>query len=279
MVPASQPYSPLSRAAGLLCLALAALLLDPRAQQARADAPATAPPCAAPRGSQAQVQLDVVVAQVRGRLARHFAEHFLKGSGPASTQKQDRTKPFVGVLDGPRDAHTFLAFLRTLQQENLAKLVAEPRLITLSGNPASFRSGGEVAIPGRGLVGVQFEEFGMRINFLPTAQQDDKVRLEVEPELSTVGSSAGLVVRSSRRIHTTAELKAGQTMLIGPAFKTEKRGEDEGELIILVTPHLVGHLSQAPPYVPPSPPSPLSRELAPQERVAAEPDSDVKPLP
>ena len=59
--------------------------------------------------------------------------------------------------------------------------------MTLSGRPASFLVGGEQAVPvpaGLGQVGVQFEEFGTRLNFLPIVLGNGKIHLEVEPEVS-----------------------------------------------------------------------------------------------
>ena len=59
----------------------------------------------------------------------------------------------------------------------MTKILAEPRLVTISGKPASFLSGGEQAVPvpaGLGQVGVQFEEFGTRLNFLPIVLGDGR---------------------------------------------------------------------------------------------------------
>jgi Flp pilus assembly secretin CpaC len=214
------------------------------------------------RVSAAQVQLNVVVAEVRHGLARSFARHLLKG--PDQTDSVGPRRPYVSVLDSP----DFLTFLQALRDENLAKLVAEPCLVTLSGRPASFLAGGEQAVPvpdGRGQVGVQFEEFGLRLNFLPTVLGKDKLRLEVEPELSTpAGDTAE---RTTQRTHTTAELKAGHALLIGglvqqvekakvntvpvlgqlpvvgPAFNTRTPDQEEVELVLLVTPSLVHPVS------------------------------------
>jgi Flp pilus assembly secretin CpaC len=239
----------LSRTAWLLCFALAALLLD---SQSRADTPASTCRRDVPRGSQVQVQLDVVVAHVRGRLAHRFAARFLKGAAHASTEKKERPRPFVGALDDPRDTTTFLAFLQALQEEGLAKVIGQPRLVTMVGNPASFQMGGEVPIRRFGQVGIQFEGFGTRIAFLPIVLQDGTIRLEVEPEMSSVdldsdnsGDVATRYARSTQRLHTTADLKAGQTMVIAPAFKADRPGEDEVELVILVTPSLL-HPDSAP---------------------------------
>ena len=167
----------------------------------------------------------------------------------------------------------FLAFLNALRNESVVKLLAEPKLVSLSGRPASFLSGGEQAIPipaGLGQVGVQFEEFGTRLNFLPVVLGNGKIHLEVEPEVSSLDAANGTSIngtvvpgRVTQRVHTTVELEDGQTFVIGGliqrdvtgstekipvlgdlpfvgvAFSSKSFRETEAELIVMVTPHLI----------------------------------------
>jgi pilus assembly protein CpaC len=117
---------------------------------------------------------------------------------------------------------------------------------------------------------VQFEEFGTRLNFLPIVLGNGRIHLEVEPEVSALDANAGVAIagatvagRATQRIHTTVELETGQTFVIGgliqkaqnanankvpvigqlpflgAAFSTKSHTDDESELIVLVTPHLV----------------------------------------
>ncbi|TMQ34164.1 MAG: hypothetical protein E6K70_09110 [Planctomycetota bacterium] len=166
-----------------------------------------------------------------------------------------------------------LGFLQALRNEGMAKLLAKPTLVTLSGRPASFLNGGEQAIPvpaGLGQVGVQFEEFGTRLNFLPIVLGNGKIHLEVEPEVSSLNAAFGTTIsgatvpgRNTQRVHTTVEMEDGQTFVIGgliqkninsatnkvpvlgdlpylgAAFSSKTFSEEEQELIVLVTPHLV----------------------------------------
>jgi pilus assembly protein CpaC len=169
---------------------------------------------------------------------------------------------------------SFIGVLEALEQENLAKILAHPRLVATSGNLASFLDGGEQAVPvpaGLGQVGVQFEEFGTRLNFLPIVLGNGRIHLEVEPEISTLDPSAGVSIansanvpgRATQRIHTTVELESGQTFVIGgliqkittgaatripvlgqlpfvgALFSNKSSVEDEVELVVMVTPHLV----------------------------------------
>src|SRR5439155_17169141 len=66
------------------------------------------------------------------------------------------------------------AFITALHRENLASVLAQPKLVTLSGRPATFLSGGQQAVPevtasgtGGGTVGARFVEFGTQLTFLP----------------------------------------------------------------------------------------------------------------
>jgi pilus assembly protein CpaC len=181
---------------------------------------------------------------------------------------------FFGIIS---HGNTFLGFLQSLRNEQVTKLLAEPRLVTVSGKSASFLSGGEQAVPvpaGLGQVGVQFEEFGTRLNFLPIVMGDGRIHLEVEPEVSNLDAAAGTSIqgtivpgRTTQRVHTTVDIEPGQTLVIGgliqkdvtantskvpvlgdlpwlgAAFRIVSFTEDEKELVVLVTPHLVDPMS------------------------------------
>jgi pilus assembly protein CpaC len=167
----------------------------------------------------------------------------------------------------------FLGYLEALRQEGVAKFLAQPRLVTKSGRPASFLVGGEQAVPvpaGLGQIGVQFEEFGTRLNFLPIVLGNGKIHLEVEPEISALNAANGVQIsgtvvpgRDTQRINTTVELETGQTFVIGGLiqhvvqsstrktpvlgdlpflgafFSVKIDNETEQEVVILVTPYLV----------------------------------------
>jgi pilus assembly protein CpaC len=267
-------------------------------------------------GDVMQVQLCVVVAQVSRDEFRRMAFNFLADgkhtffgstvgqavASPALVGVGSATLTVNGVLAGipgtPNGSNTnllfgvlnndsgFLAFLQALRDDNVVKLLAEPKVVTMSGRPASFLSGGEQAIPvpaGLGQVGVQFEEFGTRLNFLPIVLANGKIHLEVEPEVSNLNpafgtSISGTVVpgRDTQRVHTTVELEDGQTFAIGGLiqrniigtsskvpvlgdlpflgafFSSKSFDEKEEELVILVTPRLVDAMAcnQLPKYLP-----------------------------
>jgi pilus assembly protein CpaC len=253
-------------------------------------------------GGVVQVQLCVTIARVNRTLARNFGFNFLFNSentifgstignvipalapvGVPSGQLQPpvfgqilNSTPFAANLFGGNihPLSGFLGFLEALESEGVAKVMAEPKLVTLSGRPASFLDGGEQAVPvpaGLGQVGIQFEEFGTRLNFLPIVLGNGRIHLEVEPEVSALSvangapiQGAGIVPgRVTQRVHTTVELEDGQTFAIGgliqrtavgtddkvpvlgylpfvgALFSTKGYNESETELVVLVTPRLV----------------------------------------
>jgi pilus assembly protein CpaC len=180
----------------------------------------------------------------------------------------------------------FFGFLQALRDENLAKILAQPKLVTLSGRSATLLSGGEQAIPeaaGLGSISVKFEPFGTKLSFLPIVLGDGKIHLDVEPEVSNIDPSVGTSIsgttvpgRNTQRVHTSVVIEDGQTLAIGGLIQNEVTAgtvkfpvlgdlpfvgvffssktyqENERELIVLVTPHLVDPMAcdQLPKYLP-----------------------------
>jgi Flp pilus assembly secretin CpaC len=207
------------------CLGLIVLLLGLQVRGARAN-------------DAAQVQLDVVVAQVRRGLTRSVVPHFLKRSRQAITDARGQLQPFAGVLDSPADAEAFRSMLQALHQEGLGKVVAEPRLVTLNGQQASFLAGGEQAVPvprGWDDAGVEFVEFGLRVNLTPTLLGHGRLWLEAASKWSTLGDA-------TQQVHTATDLKAGQAVLLGGLVQpwVTNKDKDEVELVVLVTPSPAG---------------------------------------
>ncbi len=167
-------------------------------------------------------------------------------------------------------------FIRALRENGLLHVLAEPNVVTVSGEAATFLAGGEfpVPVPDEDGISVEFREFGVRLNFTPTVLGPDTIHLKVAPEVSEPDFTnavqiAGYVVPglSSRRVSTTVELGPGQTFAIGgllsdrtravtsrvPAlgdlpvlgalFRSVEYQQEESELVVLVTPELVAPLN------------------------------------
>lgn len=139
-----------------------------------------------------------------------------------------------------------VAVLDALEEKGLSRTLAEPTLIALSGERASFLAGGEFPIPvlqsgggqGTGAAGggntgitVEFKPFGVSLGFTPTVLADNTINLLVEPEVSAIDPTASITVGgltipglSTRRASTVLELRDGESFaiagLIQQDFKT-----------------------------------------------------------
>lgn len=165
----------------------------------------------------------------------------------------------------------FGSLIEFMEQNNLAKILAEPKLVATSGRPASFLSGGEIPIPvndGLGVQSVEFREFGTTVDFVPIILGDGNLRLEVRSEVNEVAADlrdpiTGTPGFRTRRVDTGVEMRAGQTLalagvlqnrteseikglpylmdipVVGAAFRRVEERFNEVELIIMVTPEFI----------------------------------------
>jgi len=123
------------------------------------------------------------------------------------------------------------ATLDILERKGLSKTLAEPTLVALSGERASFLAGGEFPIPvsqgsgggggGGNAITVEFKPFGVSLGFTPTVLGDGVISLIVEPEVSSIDASASVTVNGlsvpglqTRRASTTVELRDGESFAI-----------------------------------------------------------------
>jgi pilus assembly protein CpaC len=136
----------------------------------------------------------------------------------------------------------FEFFLTALRQNLILKVLAEPNLVAMNGQQASFLAGGEFPVPvpqvgtsgAASTVTVQFKEFGVRLGFTPFILDGDVVRLTVDPEVSSIDNTIAttLVAGGSpvpgvatRKAHTTVELKDGQTLMIAGLMQLTLEGQ------------------------------------------------------
>jgi pilus assembly protein CpaC len=163
--------------------------------------------------------------------------------------------------------------LNALEQKGLARSLAEPNLVALSGDTASFLAGGEFPIPVPGSLGsvtIDYKRYGVGLAFTPTVLRGGLINLKIEPEVSQLDTShpvqvAGISVPPLivRRASTTVELRDGQSFVIGgllqndsttaqeqlpwlgdvpvlgALFRSAAYQKNETDLAIIVTPHLV----------------------------------------
>jgi pilus assembly protein CpaC len=174
------------------------------------------------------------------------------------------------VLSSGVDADVIV---QALEERGLARRLAEPNLITMSGERANFLAGGEFPIPVQGdnnSITVDYKKFGVSLAFTPTVLANGVINLRIEPEVSqldytntvrtaTVAVPAIIV----RRASTVVELRDGQSFaiagllqsvtqqtqeqlpwladvpIIGALFRSAAFERKETDLAIIVTPRLV----------------------------------------
>ena len=175
-----------------------------------------------------------------------------------------------GIVSGNNN---FFGFLDALQQNNLAKILAEPNIVSVSGRPAQFLEGGEIPIivpQSLGTSSIEFKPFGTQVDFLPIVLGNGNIRLEVRPRVSDIDTSIGINLQNQvipgfrvRQADTAVEMKAGQTFalagliqrktesihrglpfvsdipVLGVPFRKVEEEVNEIELLILVTPEFV----------------------------------------
>jgi pilus assembly protein CpaC len=203
-------------------------------------------------------------------------KYFVPGKGPYK----------VGGLN-PNPYQSFLSYfgenlgvdvlLEALEDENMATVLAEPNLTALSGETASFLAGGEfpvVTSVNNGEINTEYKEYGVRLNFTPVVLSENRIRLNVKPEVSNLSDNGAVNIEGitipaieSRKIETTVELGDGQGFLLGglfqnnlkeslqavpglgdlpilgPLFRSENFERQKSELMIIVTPSIVTPVS------------------------------------
>jgi pilus assembly protein CpaC len=160
-----------------------------------------------------------------------------------------------------------------LNQEGLLTVLAEPSLVAMSGQTASFLAGGEFPIPvsqDNGAITVEFKQFGVKLDFTPTVLGAHRISLKVRPEVSQIDTTVSVTTGgvtvpglSVRRADTTVELASGQSFaigglmqsnvqdiisqvpglgsipILGKLFSSTNYQNNKTELVIIVTPYLV----------------------------------------
>jgi pilus assembly protein CpaC len=229
-----------------------------------------------------QIMLRVKIAELDRTAARNFGINFA-----TTIEFQNGTLLLQSLLNASNSNSIIGSFnnkqlnfgIHYLEQHGVVRLLSEPNLVTMSGQPANFIAGGEFAVPTAvGVNGISgfstdFRAYGAIISFTPFLLDKDLIRLRVTPEFSQIDNGTtvnGIPGLTERTVHTTVELHAGQTLAIagllsdsmisntqfdwpwiGKLLGPRTVSRSETELIVLVTPELVHPME--PEEVPPLP--------------------------
>ncbi len=181
----------------------------------------------------------------------------------------------------------FQVFLNALRDNGISRILAEPNLVAISGQTATFLAGGEVPIPVAqggavaGAITVEYREFGVRLAFTPTVVAGQIIRLHIMSEVSAAVPTQQLAggfpvfTFNTRRVESTIECGNGQTFaiagllseeirassskipglgdlpILGAMFSSTNYQKSNTELVVMVTPQLVEPLD--PQQIPPLP--------------------------
>ena len=211
-----------------------------------------------------------------------FSPPFVLGSSGGSNGTSGR----LGTATLSQEGNIFAYFpglnvgatITALQTQGLAEVLAEPNLLAMDGKQASFLAGGQYPYPvvqgtsagGAGAVTIQFKEYGVRLNFIPTITTRNTIRLQVAPEVSSLDFANAVTLSgftvpaiTTRKINTEVELADSQTFvlgglldnretetfekipfigdipILGKLFQSKSTNRTNTELIVMVTPEIV----------------------------------------
>jgi len=170
------------------------------------------------------------------------------------------------------------ATIKALEAKGVVQVLAEPNVLTANGKQGSLLAGGQYPYPviqgtgggSGGAVTIQFKEFGVRLNFIPTITPRGTIRLQLSPEVSSLDFANGVTISGFtvpgldiRRVRTEVELSEGQSFaigglldnretqtfskipfigdvpILGKFFQSITKTKSNTELIVIVTPEIV----------------------------------------
>jgi pilus assembly protein CpaC len=254
-------------------------------------------------GTAQQVLLEVRFSEMQRGTVKQLGINNISWSNLPGGSAGDISATTPDIINNPYRIGVFIPGagnlnieLDALEKEGLIRTLAQPNLIALSGETASFLAGGEFPIvtnSALGQVGVEFKQFGVSLAFSPTVLEDGLINILVAPEVSSLDPEAGIVLSGFRipglkvrRARTMLELRDGQSFalagliqsdfsdtvraipllgqipIIGALFRSSAYNRQETELVIIVTPRIVRPMSAG------------ARPMLPTDRVQQPNDAD-----
>lgn len=182
----------------------------------------------------------------------------------------------VGLLGFQSGGFTLSLLLEAMETKGLVRTLAEPNIVAISGQEATFLAGGEYPLPtisnnqGVAQLEVEFKPFGIELGFIPTIIDSDLINLQVRTAVSAIDNNIAITVGGAtvngftvRRAQTTVEMRDGESFaiagliqddfsdtknavpwigdvpIIGALFRSAEFQREQTELVIIITPHLV----------------------------------------
>ena len=239
-------------------------------------------------GSNQQVMLEVKVMEINRTVAEKLGFDFQRAVGKAGSATKQIFTGIIGGLPGklfepsvpvggtaPGDSW----LIDAERKDGVIRVLAEPNIVAISGQEASFLVGGEIMIPipsgsAGGAVTLSSKQFGVGLRFTPTVLDGDRINLVVAPEVTELvgfntvattgfGQILSVPTFTTRRISTTVQLRDGQALaiggllqdnfkeqvkrfpllgeipMLGALFRSSDFQTNKTELMIVVTPRLV----------------------------------------
>ena len=234
------------------------------------------------RSASTQIGMNLFSTGATNTIGRTSTGQFVGPTLPQNPTPNNATKPFVfsdllNIFLFRPDLNLG-ATIEALEAKNLIQMLAEPNVLAQDGKFASFLAGGEFPYPvvqstgtgGTPVVTIQFHEFGVRLNFVPTLTARGTIKLKVSPEVSALDYTNGLNIEgftvpalTTRKVNTEVELGEGQSFAIGGLldkrltdtfqkmpligdipvlgkfFQSKSTSRNNTELLVIVTPELV----------------------------------------
>ena len=262
-----------------------------------------------------QVVIKVKVAEVQRTVTKQLGIDFLAthstrarfGSGSATATGALASvggigSNITGLLTTPFSVSKMLyggvlTTVEALEENQLLKILAEPNLTAISGEPASFLAGGEYPVPtavdSNGNISISFKPFGVSLAFTPVVLNNGRISLRIATEVSELTDEGAInqngwsiKALAVRRAQTTVEIPSGGSMMLGGLLSNDAKNTAKGapglkdipvlgalfrstdfqrgetELVVIATPYIVR----------PTPPAALS---APTDGFAPASDLDT----
>ncbi len=249
-----------------------------------------------------QVRLEVKMVEVDRSKLNTFGFNFFGagGNNPATTTTGQFPSTMATTIqngiktltvNNPLNFSLYLsrlnigATLQDLETMQVAQILAEPNITTLSGQKANFLAGGEFPFPtiqssasGAPVISIIFKSYGVKLEFTPVVNNDGTIALTVAPEVSALDFTNAVTISgytipaiSTRRAETQVVLKSGQTFaisglldkrttdlysktpgaanirILGGLFKSKNVNHTDTELLVIVTPTVVDPVTDSGP--------------------------------